>query len=253
MIYAVNKKQLVLAAIFFLCLVLCGTLFFVPQPLGAWAAARKVPVYCVDTEEKVLSVTFDAAWGADKTEKILDLLDQFGVKATFFLVGFWTDNFPQKVEEIHRRGHEIGTHSETHPHLSGLSREKIRSELQSSSEKITKLTNQKIEVFRAPFGDYNDKVVETAQDLGLFTIQWDVDSLDWKGLSAQQICDRVTKRAKNGSIVLFHNNSDAIVEALPLVLMALQMKGFAFRPVGQLIYKTDCYTDNNGVQHTTKT
>lgn len=215
----------------------------------ASAAARKIPVYSVDTQEKVVSLTFDAAWGADKTKGILDILDDYGIKATFFLVGFWVDNFPEMVAEIDARGHEIGTHSETHPHMPQLTAEKMKGELESSSQKIFAINGKTVEVFRPPFGDYNNTLVSVCEEMNIVPIQWDVDSLDWKGLSAAQIHERVVTKAKGGSIVLFHNNSDNILEALPLVIETLKLKGFTFAPVGEVVYHNDYYVDNNGVQH----
>lgn len=213
------------------------------------AAMRKIPVYRVDTPSKTVSITFDAAWGADKTKGILDILDDFDVKATFFLVGFWVDNFNEIVKEIDRRGHEIGTHSETHPHMPKLSAQQMKSQLATSCAKITNLTGKQVSVFRPPFGDYNDQLISVCEEQGLIPIQWDVDSLDWKGLSAEAIHERVIKRVKNGSIVLFHNNSDNILKALPLVLQTLKLKGFSFAPVGELVYKQDYFVDNSGEQH----
>lgn len=247
---AVVKKNTI-SKICSLCIAMlfvCSVLFSLSQNSFAFVTTKKVPVYKVDTPDRVVSLTFDAAWGADKTLGILDILDQYNVKATFFLVGFWVDNFNDMVKEISSRGHEIGTHSETHPHMPTLSAQKIRDELTISSQKITALTGKKVELFRPPFGDYNNTLITECEQMGIIPIQWDVDSLDWKGLSASQIHDRVAKKADNGSIVLFHNNSDNILEALPLVIQTLQLKKFSFAPVGQVVYKTNWYVDVNGVQ-----
>ena len=247
---AIVKKTTVskICAVCLAFLFVCAMLFSANQTAVTSATNRKVPVYKVDIQNKVVSLTFDAAWGADKTLGILDILDQYGIKATFFLVGFWVDNFNDMVKEISSRGHEIGTHSETHPKMSTLSATKIRDELVSSSKKISTITGQKVTLFRPPFGDYNNLLLTECEALDLLAIQWDVDSLDWKGLSASQIHDRVAKRADNGSIILFHNNSDNILEALPLVIQTLQLKKFSFAPVGQIVYKTNWYIDANGVQ-----
>lgn len=212
-----------------------------------YAESRKIPVYKVQTEEKILSISFDAAWGADKTQKILDVCDEYGVKATFFLVGFWVEKFPEMVKEIDRRGHEIGTHSDTHPKMSTLSAEKITTELQTSVQKIETLIGKKVELFRPPFGDYDNKTITCAENLGLYSIQWSVDSLDWKGISARQIAERVQK-ADRGDVVLCHNNSDHIVEALPAIFAAAQNKGLSFVPIGQLIYREGFKIDNTGKQ-----
>ena len=141
------------------------------------------------------------------------------------------------------------THSETHPHMPKLSAEKMTEELKTSSQKITAITGKTVEIFRPPFGDYNNTLIEVCEAQNIIPIQWDVDSLDWKGYSAAVINKRVTDKVKNGSIVLFHNNSDNILEALPLVIETLKLKGFSFEPVGNVIYKQNYTVDNNGVQH----
>ena len=214
----------------------------------AIAEKRKVPIYSVDTPSNLVSISFDAAWGADKTRAILDICDEYNVKATFFLVGFWVDKFPDMVVEIARRGHEIGTHSQTHPQMSKLSHSQVVEELSASCDKIVAITGKPIVVFRPPFGDYNNQLLQVAENLGLYTIQWSVDSLDWKGISAQQIASRVVV-AKAGDIILCHNNSDHIVEALPAIFTAMASKGLSFVPIGELIYKTNYTVDHMGVQH----
>lgn len=113
---------------------------------------RKVPVYSVQTEEKRVAITFDAAWGADKTQGIIDILNDFEVRATFFLVGFWTDKYADMVELIDQNGLEIGTHSNTHPDMTKLSAESMKSELEASIDLITKITEKEVKLFRAPYG-----------------------------------------------------------------------------------------------------
>ena len=211
------------------------------------AQNRKIPIYNVDRSDNRVAISFDAAWGADKTRQIMDVCESYNVKATFFLVGFWIDKYPEMVKEIDARGFEIGTHSETHPQMSKLSRQKCTEELQSSCQKIYELTGKMPKLFRPPFGDYNNQLIEVATELGLYTIQWSVDSLDWKGISARQIAERVQK-AKSGDIILCHNNSDHIVEALPLIFEALKLKNLQFCPIGDLIYTDNYHIDNTGKQ-----
>ncbi len=211
---------------------------------------RLVPIYSVDTTEKKVALTFDAAWGSDKTLKIVETLEQAGVKGTFFLVGFWIDQNEDKVKKIADSGFDIGTHSETHPKMSLLSQTKMTEELKTSMSKITKITGKSVKYFRAPFGDYNDIVLNTASSLGLKTVQWDVDTLDWKGLSGTEIFNRVKANVKNGSIILCHNNSDHILEALPLIISYLKTEGYKIVKLSELIYENDYTVDNNGLQKT---
>lgn len=212
---------------------------------------RKVPVYSVQTDEKRVAITFDAAWGAEKTSGIIEILNEYNVKATFFLVGFWTDKYADMVKLIDDNGMNIGTHSNTHPDMTTLSAESIKSELETSISLITNITGKEVKLFRAPYGAYNNTLLETASSLGLTSIQWDVDTLDWKGLSGEEICSRVLKYAKNGSIILCHNDSDHILEALPLILDRLQKQGYTIGSVGDLIYTENYEIDRNGVQRST--
>ena len=212
------------------------------------SSLRKVPVYYVGTDQKQVAISFDAAWGADKTEKIIEICNEFNVKATFFLVGFWVQKYPDMVKKIYDNGFEIGTHSNTHPDMTKLSSEDQKFELQTSMNLIKNITGENVKIFRPPFGAYNDSLINVAESLGLTTIQWDVDSLDWKGLSAIEINNRVLNGVRNGSIILCHNNSDHILDALPIMLDRLLKRGYKITPVGELLIKGDYIIDNNGKQ-----
>lgn len=209
---------------------------------------RRIPVYSVDVQDDRVSVSLDATWGASRTQDILDVLDKHGVKATFFLAGYWVNEYPDHVRMIAARGHEIGNHSYSHPHLNSLTAESIAAELNRCSDMIESLTGKRPKVFRAPFGEYNNRVIETAEACGLTTIQWDVDSLDWMNLSKSEIVNRVMSRVKRGSIILFHNNGEHTVEALDTVLGELKSKGFTIVPVSALLLTGETYVDHSGRQ-----
>ncbi|MCM1992435.1 polysaccharide deacetylase family sporulation protein PdaB [Oceanirhabdus seepicola] len=210
---------------------------------------KKLPIYNVDTNgEKVIAITFDASWGADNTIKILDVLDEYDVKATFFLVGRWVDEYKAEVEEIHKRGHEIGNHSNSHPNMTSLSKDAIIREIISTDSKIRAITGEGTKVFRFPEGAYNDQTVQIIEESGHYCIQWDVDSIDWKEQSAQNEYDRVISKTMGGSIVLFHNNAKYTPENLPKILKQLKSDGFSFVTVSELIYKEDYIIDHAGKQ-----
>lgn len=211
-------------------------------------APRLVPIYSVDTDEKKVAISFDTAWGADKTLKIIEILKEYKVNATFFMVGFWVEKYPEMVKAIDAQGIEIGTHSNTHPDFVGLSESQMELELKTSMDSISNITGKEVELFRAPYGSYNNTMLNLTQKLNLKTIQWDVDTLDWKGLSGLEICERVMSRVKNGSIILCHNNSDHILEALPLMLERLKNAGYEIVSVGDLIMHDNYYIDNLGIQ-----
>ncbi len=141
---------------------------------------RKLPIYCVDTPEKKISISFDAAWGADDTDELLRILNENDVKTTFFMCGYWVNDYPEEVKKIAEAGHDLGNHSSTHPHMSQLSTEQIKKELDDTHAKVKELTGVEMDLFRPPFGEYDNKVVEIARENNYYTIQWDVDRLETK-------------------------------------------------------------------------
>lgn len=235
-----------------LCIALVFFVYITVKTTGniatVYLPTKELPIYSVDTPEKKVAISFDAAYGNEYTESILDTLDKYNVKSTFFLVGFWVDKYPEDVKEIARRGHEAGNHSTTHPNMSTLSKEQIIEEINKTGDKIEKLISIKPNLFRPPFGDYNDLLIRTCKENGYYTIQWDVDSLDWKELGVQPVVDRVLRNIRNGSIVLFHNNAKYIKDYLPLVIEKLQEDGYEIVPISELIYKEDFILDNTGRQ-----
>jgi polysaccharide deacetylase family sporulation protein PdaB len=220
---------------------------------GAYAVyfggtTRILPIYSVEREDKVISISFDCAWGTDHTDDILNALRVNDVKATFFMVEFWTEKYPEYVKKIDAAGHEIGTHSSTHSYMSKQNAEEIKLELATSSEAIESITGKKVELFRPPYGDYDDELIKTVSEEGYYSIQWDTDSLDWKDLSATDIAMRVINNAKSGSIILMHNNGLHTAEAVPIIIQTLKNKGFTFVPIGELIYRENYTIDVNGRQ-----
>ncbi len=244
-----NKKLILKIIALTFCLVFIGSLVCINYTYGFatvffGGTVRKLPIYSVDRNDNKIAISFDCAYGNEYTKKILDVLDEYKVKCTFFTVEFWATKYPDDLKEIAKRGHEIGTHSKTHPNMSKLNKEQILTELTSSVSVIESITGKRVELFRPPFGDYNNLVIETASSLNLYTIQWDVDSLDWKDLSSSQIVNKIVSKTKSGSIILCHNNALHTHEALRYVLASLQEKGYTFVPISQLIYKTN-YTINS--------
>lgn len=210
---------------------------------------KKVPIYSVETDEKKVALTFDAAWGAEKTLGIRDVIEQKEAYATFFLVSFWAEKYKDTLKTLASSDRiEIGTHSATHPYMSKLSKSQIELELSTSRQLIESITDKKVSLFRPPYGDYSDALLDTASKLGLYTIQWDVDSLDWKGLSKEEITSRCVSKARNGSIILMHNDGENTLKALPSIIDGLRAKGFTFCTVGELIYKDNFTIDHTGRQ-----
>lgn len=250
MFLTIKKKTIIIFAVTLILAIVCsvGLSYNAIADVYTNKTVRKLPIYGVDTSEKLISITFDAAWGADKTKDIMDILEKHEAKATFFLVGFWIKEYPDLVKEIDERGFEIGNHSQSHLKMSTISEQEMQEEIQLVNNQIEQLINKKPKYFRPPFGDYNNQLIQTVENNQMQAIQWTVDSLDWKGIGATQILQRVAKSTKNGSIILCHNNSDHIVEALPLVLAQLKGQGYKFVGLSELVYADNYSIDNNGVQ-----
>ena len=212
------------------------------------ASARELPIYSVQSETPRVALTFDAAWGAEDTQILIDALAKYGAKATFFVVGEWVDKYPDAVRSLHEAGHSVMNHSDTHPYMTQLGAEGIMQEANRASDKIEKITGIRPDLLRVPYGDYNDTVIKTLRSGGYQVIQWDVDSLDWKDLSANEICRRVTDKVKPGSIVLFHNAAKHTPEALPVILTNLKDRGYEFVTVSEMILRENYYIDHTGKQ-----
>lgn len=213
------------------------------------AVHRELPVYCVEREDSVITVSFDASWGGDQTMRILDILDEYNAKATFFLVGIWVDKYPELVKAIHDRGHEIGNHSDTHPHMSKLSNAQIRQELKGMSDKVETLIGVRPTLFRPPYGDYDNEVVTVSRAEGYEVVQWSVDSLDWKNKGVDDLIRRATKNVQKGDIILFHNDSKYILDALPTILKTYQQQGLTMIPAGDILLEGETTIDVQGRQH----
>ena len=243
-------KGIVLSAVALIIFtVLCVSVYYT----GAYAVyygntTRLVPIYSVEREDKVVSISFDCAWGVEHTDEILKALKVGEVKATWFMVEFWTEKYPEYVKKIDAAGHEIGTHSATHSYMSKQNSEEIKLELSTSSEAITQITGKEVDLFRPPYGDYDNELIKTASEQGYYTIQWDTDSLDWRDLSATDIAMRVINGVKNGSIILMHNNGLHTAEAVPIIISTLKNRGYSFVPIGELIYRENYTIDGTGRQ-----
>lgn len=219
-----------------------------PAVVGVSAGDRQLPIYCVQRDDKAVALSFDAAWGNEDTQELIDILNKYNINATFFVVGQWADKYPESVKALHEAGNEVMSHSDDHAHFAQLSEKQIKENISTSNDKIKKLTGTAPTLFRCPYGEYNDTVISTVNSMGMSAVQWDVDSLDWKGLSASEITERVLKNVKSGSIVLFHNAAENTPEALPSIIEALIADGYSIVPVSKLLISGDFTIDNTGMQ-----
>lgn len=217
---------------------------------GGSTSSKQLPIYCVDTDKPYISISFDAAWGNEDTQEILAILKKHNVHCTFFMTGEWVSNFPEDVKSILEAGHDLGNHSENHKNMSQLSDAEIKEELQIVHEKVKELTGYEMFLFRPPYGDYDDKVVNCAKDIGYYTVQWDVDSLDWKDYGVDSIINTVCnhKHLGKGSIILCHNGAKYTAQALDTMLTNLKGAGYEFVPISELIIKEDYHMNHEGRQ-----
>lgn len=207
-----------------------------------------IPIYSVATKNRSVAITFDTSWGVDNTKKILDVLKKEGVKATFFLIGKWVDEYPEDTKLIVSMGHEIGNHSDNHEDFTKLSKDQIIREIDSADAKIMGVTGIKTSLFRFPEGTYNSNSVKIVEATNHKCIQWDADSIDWRNQGYKIEYNRVIKNLKNGSIILFHNSGKYTPQTLDMVINKLKSEGYSFLKVSDLIYKDNYVIDENGRQ-----
>lgn len=211
--------------------------------------SKMLPIYNVDTEENKIALTINCAWNADDIDLILETLSNNEVKATFFIVGDWASKFPDAVKKIYETGNEIANHSETHAHVNNLNYEKNVEEITKCSDRIKAITGNPTTLYRGPYGEYNDTVVKAAEDNNHIMIQWNIDTLDYNGLTEEQMWQRIEPKLEKGSIILMHNGTENTALALDSIIKNIKEKGYQPVTVTELIYKDNYTIDNNGVQH----
>ncbi len=250
-IYTLTRRGLLLLLV---CLLLAASVIAIvatttTRAIETATTPRDIPIYCVETEKKQVAISFDAAWGNEQTETLLQILKDKKVSATFFLVGEWVDKYPDSVKAIAAAGHDVGNHSDTHAHMTQISDSEKTAEVKNCNEKIKALTGTLPTLFRPPYGDYNNEVVKAVKNENMYCVQWDVDSLDWKDPSASDMVERIKSKIKNGSIILMHNGAKNTPEALPLIIDAVREMGYEFVPISKLLPKGEYTTDHEGRMH----
>jgi len=239
----INKKILIsvlvvtVIAVSLLISIKCGV-------IDVGAKIRDLPIYSVENEDEKVAITFDCAWGAKDIPIILNVLKEKKVKATFFLVGEWVRRNPEETKMIADQGHDVANHSENHFKMSALNMDKIKKEILDCSKTIEDATGFPTYLFRAPYGDYNNNVISVARQTDHYTIQWSLDSLDWKpGISQETIIKRISN-VQSGDILLFHNDTSHTNKILGDVIDIIREKGLNPVPVSELIIK-----DNYEIKH----
>ena len=209
---------------------------------------RPLPVYSVETDDKKLAVTFDAAWGADDTDELIAILKKHNAKATFFVTGQWAQKYPECVKAFDAEGHLIAGHSYNHTLYTKLNAQELSDDINLCNKIISSLTHKEPDILRVPSGDYNERVIKQIYAMNLYPIQWDVDSLDYTGITRDEIVKRVTDKVGNGSIILFHNGVENTPKALDRILTQLSADGWQFVTVDELIVKENFKINHEGRQ-----
>ena len=209
---------------------------------------KLLPIYNVETQDKKIAFTMNCAWNDDDIDEILEVLERQNIKITFFMVGDWIDKYPEAAQEIYKAGHEIASHSDTHPHVNNLSYEKNIEEIEKSNDKIESITGKRTKIYRSPYGEYNDTVVKATTDKGYYQIQWNLDTLDYTGITGDEMWNRIKDKLENGDIILSHNGTKYTAKSLEMLITNIKEKGFEIVTISNLIYENNYIINSNGTQ-----
>ncbi|WNQ11778.1 polysaccharide deacetylase family sporulation protein PdaB [Paenibacillus aurantius] len=218
-----------------------GIIYVEKDQVSVFSTNEPAAIYSVQTDRKVIALTFDISWGDKRAEPIIKVLEDKGVKkSTFFLSSPWSKTHPEVVDKLVKGGFEIGSHGYRHVNYTELSDEEIRAEIETAHQMLTDLTKKPPALIRLPNGDFDKRVLKIADELNYKVIQWDTDSMDWKNIGVDQIVERVVTKAHNGDIVLLHasDSSEQTHEALPRIIDQLKAQGYEFVTVSEMIHQT---------------
>lgn len=240
-------------------LVACSTVFvlllmtslFTKGPSGTVETVfsnKQLPIYSVKTEEAKVALTINCAWNADDIDKILETLKNENVKVTFFMVGDWIEKNGDAAKKIFEAGHEIGNHSYNHPHVNNLNYDQNVEQIEKCSELIKSITGKQSSLYRGPYGEYNNTVLQAAKDKNHIAIQWSIDTLDYKALTGEQMWERIEPKLENGAIILMHNGTENTANSLGMIIKNIKSKGYNIVPLSELIYKENFEINSEGKQ-----
>ena len=233
--------------------VICTGIFYGDtQDVFGNNANENMPVCSVATDEKVVALTIDTAFGDDYTEKMLDILKKYNIKATFFVMGMWGEENSAVVDKILADGHEIQNHSMEHIRYTDVSAEEMLADAQAAKEYISSISNSDGNIIRLPYGAYSNEVVETLITKGFIPITWSNDGEDWKEEDAAKVCENVVNNVTGGDIIMLQNNTASGADALENIIIGLKEKDYEFLTVSQMMPGGDIKTDANGKASTFK-
>ena len=226
-------------------------------PISSYPEFSSKPICKAETEEKVVSFSFDDGYNHSNILDIINILKENGnLKTTFFFCGHSIDSDEKSIEEeytndrehsvrrehsvkvVYDNGHEIGNHSNSHANFKKLSKEAAKNEIVICNEKIKNITGNDPVVFRFPYGAYNQNSLDVVKDLKMFPVQWSIDTLDWKTQSSSEsICDKIINNLHSGAIILMHTSGKNTPQALRMVIPKILELGYKIVPVSDLINK----------------
>ncbi|MFT0800795.1 polysaccharide deacetylase family protein [Bacillus swezeyi] len=198
------------------------------------SSLKPEPIYRGHPDKPMVSFLINVAWGNEYLEKMLPVLKKHHVKATFFLEGNWVKNHPDLAKSVLSGGHEIGNHSYNHPDMSKLTRERISEQLRMTNEQIKETLGIKPKWFAPPSGSFRKEVVDQAHSMGMGTVMWTVDTIDWQKPQPAVLQQRVLSKVHNGAMILMHP-TDPTAKSLDVLIQNLHEKGYQIGTVSQLL------------------
>lgn len=250
-IFVMKKSTLIKAAVFVLLIVgaVLYTQFFMQDTNEAFSSAtvkEQMPICSVKTDVKEIALTIDTAFGNDKTQELLDILDECNVKATFFVVGMWAQENPELLKQIIAAGHEVQNHSMEHARYPDLKVEEVLTDAQAAQTLLNEETGKNANIIRLPFGAFDDKTVKILMDNDFIPVKWSVDGQDWKTDDVKEVYNNVLKDIKGGDIIMLQNNTVGAEGALKEIITKLLDKGYEFKTMSELLPEGKITIDDKG-------
>ena len=212
------------------------------------SAIQKMPIYKVNINEKKLALSINCTENIENLNDILDILSKMQIGATFFVTGELIDKYPNEIKEIiNNKNNELGSLCNNYASLKGKSNEEIRKEIEEGSEKLNKLTGIESKLLRLPYGEYNNNILEIAESQNKQTIQWNIDSLDYNDLKADEMWEIIEENISSGSIILMHN--EYIGNSLETIIQNIKEKGYTVTNVSNILYKDNYKINEKGEQY----
>ena len=244
-------KTAICAALVLFCVICTGVFYGDTKTTFGEKTYENMPVCSIDTNEKVVALTIDTAFGEDHTKEILRALKNNGIKATFFVMGEWGAENPNLVEEIIAEGHEIASHSMTHIRYTDVSKEEMLDDARQAKEYIDAMGG-KGNIIRLPYGAYNDEVVNALFTKGYIPVMWSNDGEDWKESDSNAVCTKVVSKVTGGDIIMLQNNTQSGADAINCIVSGLKEKNYEFATISEIMPEGDIITDKNGRASTFK-